>query len=154
MTIRAAVEPSQYLLSIARIYAQTLKLRKPVSAAAVLPTPLDSYRLCLSDVQEAFTIIQLPLSLVFGRYFFTHFPSPPFLDHPPDRSHRCRGFRSGHYTEQNHEIDEPRDNSVKHSRHRQQGRGDILRTHNHVPFPDLGCVPCGGGEVLCTGVRD
>lgn len=128
--------------------------KKIGSAAVVLPTSLDSYRLCLSYVQEAFTIIQLSLFLVFGRYFFTLFPSPPFLNYPPDRSHRCRGFRSGRYTEQNHEIDEPRDSSVKHSRHRQQGRRDILRTHNHVSFPDLGCVPCGGGEVLCTGVRN
>ena len=72
MTIRAAVKPGQYLLSIARIYAQSLKLRKSFSAAAILPTPLDSYRLCISNVQEAFTIIQLSLSLVFGRYF-VHF---------------------------------------------------------------------------------
>ena len=153
MSVRAAGKPGQYLLSIARIYARTLKLRKSFPAAAILPTPLYSYRLCFANVQETLTIVQLFLSLVFGTHSVT-LPRPiTHCDRSPVRSNRYRSFRFGRYREQNHEIDEPRDGSVKHSRHLQQGRGDILRTRNHVSFLGLGYVPCGEGEVLCTGVR-
>jgi len=47
---------------IAGVY---MSIRAAVKPVPILPNPLDSYRICFPNVQEAFTIIQLSLSLVF-----------------------------------------------------------------------------------------
>jgi len=121
--------------------------------AVIVPTPVDSYRICLVDAQEAFAIAQMSLSIVFGRYFVTDLETPIPRDDSPVPSHRYRSFHSGRYTDQNHEIDAPRDERVQHSRHHQQGHGDIFRTHSHVPFRDRDYVYCDEGEILCAGVQ-
>jgi len=121
--------------------------------AVILPTPMDSYRICLVDAQEAFTIAQMSLSIVFGRHFVTHLETSIPCDDSPVPPHRYRSLHSGRCTDPNHEIDAPRDERIQHSRHRQQGHGDIFRTYSHVPFRDRDYVCCDEGEILCTDVR-
>ena len=119
--------------------------------AVVLPTPMDSYRICLVDAQEAFAIAQMSLSIVFGRHFVTHLETSIPCDDSP--SHRYRSLHSGRCTDPNHEIDAPWDERVQHSRYHQQRHGDIFRTYSHVPFRDRDYVYCDEGEILCTGIR-
>ena len=101
-----------------RIRTRALELRKWVSAVVVFTSPLDSYRVCFDGVERISTIIQMSLSLAFGRHFVTLLkPSIPCND-SPDRSRRHCSFRFRRCTDQNDEIDASRDKRVEHSRHR------------------------------------
>ena len=136
-----------------RIYARALELRNWFSVAVILSIPPESSRLCLADVEKVPTVVQMSLALVFGRHFGTLLKSSIPCNSPPDRSHRYRSFCCRRCTGSNHEIDASRYEWVEHSRHRQQGRGAVLRTHNHVSFLDCCYAFDSEREIFPTGVR-
>jgi len=109
--------------------------------------------MCLANIQQAFTLVQMALSLAFGMYSVTH-PTPPFLrTYPSARSLRHRSFRSCSRTNTSHQIDVPRGECAEHSRYSQQGRGGILRGYYHDTFLDSGYVCWGEGGVHRNSIR-
>ena len=66
MFIWAALNPRECFRSIT--YARALELSKGFSAT-LDTVPLASYQMCLANTQQAFTLVQMTLSLVFGRFF-------------------------------------------------------------------------------------
>jgi len=92
----------------------------------------------------------MSLTLIFGRRFVTLNPSIPCID-PPDHSYRHRDSRS--HPHANHEMDTSRHAWGDPSQRSQQGRTDILRSHNYVLFRDRGYVFFRKGGILCIDIR-
>ena len=73
MLIWAALNSRKYLRSIT--YARAPELRKGFTVPTVHPVPLDEYNMCIPNIKKTFTLIQMSLSLAFGRYPVT-LPTP------------------------------------------------------------------------------
>jgi len=114
--IWSALSTSKYLPSI--VYARPLELRSSFLAANISPIPLDTYRLCLPTIERKSSLVQMVLSLAFGRHSFAPLNlSIPHID-PPGRSYRPHSFFYRPHTDPNHQIDAS-DEWVQNSRHSQ-----------------------------------
>ena len=80
MLIRAAESPSQYLYAIKHTL-EFLKEKFPTGIMSAIP--LDAYHLCLPHVERAWTIVQVSLSLGFGKHIIA-LPNHPL---PHESSH-------------------------------------------------------------------
>ena len=77
MLIRAAESPSQYLYAIKHTL-EFLKEKFPTGIMSAIP--LDAYHLCLPQVERAWTLVQVSLSLGFGKHIVTLPNSVYFLE--------------------------------------------------------------------------
>ncbi|KAF9644140.1 hypothetical protein BDM02DRAFT_3131952 [Thelephora ganbajun] len=62
-------------------------------------------------------------------------------------------FRARHRADANHKSEEPRDEYAEYPQYRQQGRGDIFRSHIYVSFPSRAYVFCDEGRILLARTR-
>ena len=93
---------------LCRLYAPALELRKRFLEVNTSTIPLDSYRLCLPNIERSSSVVQMTLSVVFGRYSVALLNPPPSTPipriEPPGRSHRHHSFRCCPRTNPNHQI--------------------------------------------------
>ena len=74
MFVRATENPGQYLNTIKNALEF---LKEKSSTVTISAIPLDSYHMCLPRVDRAWTIVQISLSLGFGKCLVTlpNYPS-------------------------------------------------------------------------------
>lgn len=94
----------EWIFPLHPIHVRAPELTKWFSAANVPTIPLGLYHTCLADGERGFTIVRMPLSLSFGRYFVTFNPSVPCID-PHGRSCTHQSFRSRYRTNPNNQSE-------------------------------------------------
>lgn len=92
--VRLGCPEAMWVFLLYRTHTRVPRLRKWFSALRLPQIPLDLYHMCLAEIEQVFTIIQMSLCLAFGRHFVVLFNPPFFPLSPSDRSHRSRSFRS------------------------------------------------------------
>jgi len=73
--VRLGYPETMWVFLLYRTHTWVPGLRKWFSAIRLPSIPLDSYRMCLAEIEQVFTIIQMTLGLAFGRHFVALFNS-------------------------------------------------------------------------------